>query len=347
MDLEKFTKELEMIEDINLKKVFITDYCDKLNAKENNELLEMLMNDEIEEKNSFKDLRLVRRCQSKREIIQLLSEISSNNRDLYHQAFENYDSLLQKTIELGRELKLTNSLALSNLYTFLLWKGYFSLYKEHKYSINDRKILIDGFFTEIIEGMGVCLNYSAMLNDLLIEANFSSTMIINKANKMERDYTPLERNIEKSKIFNYLRMNIIQLAFKNISNHACTLIKENNQFYIYDATNLAIFQLDSARIATMIAGKGNISLDPYMSYFFATTEAEKNLINDLCNQKSFSCPYSRKDFIFTWENNLELFQENMNLIEDFYIDIHTHLEQIANSTTDVSISKQIKELKNT
>ncbi len=344
-DLKKFIEDLEKIEDCNIKKVFITEFCSKLDGKENKELLERIMNEVFVEKMSSQDLRMVKYCQEARTTYQQFSEITLNNREKYHQAFKNYDILLRKTILLGRELKLKNSLEVSNLYTYLLWNGYFSLSKEHKYSLTRGNLRIGDYFTDIVRGRGVCLNYSVMLDDLLTEGNFLSTVILNRiGGKIKRDYTPdLKRNIEKN-LFSTIRMNMTKLINRKGNNHACTLIQENNLFYIYDPTNLVIVQLDGATMATVIAGKGTLLLDPYMSYLMFDTAEKRSLINNLCNQENFSCPYNRRDFIFCWENNLEVFQENISLIEDYYTDIKTHLEQIANSTTDVSTSKHVKGL---
>ena len=74
-----------------------------------------------------------------------------------------YSSLLDKTKKLALELGLTNSLEISNLFSYLLWNGYFSKTKQNRYQQLGRKNISGLFYADIMDGIGVCLNHAYVL----------------------------------------------------------------------------------------------------------------------------------------------------------------------------------------
>ena len=87
------------------------------------------------------------------EAANLMMTNSINNREKYSDILFEYKVLLEQISRLAKELKLTNSLELSNLFTCLLWNGYLSKNKENTYKSENRE-LIDGlFFTSIMDGI--------------------------------------------------------------------------------------------------------------------------------------------------------------------------------------------------
>ena len=95
---------------------------------------------------------------------------------------ENYNELLSKMSSLSKELNFQNSLELNILFSYLLWNGYLSKDKEYKFSSNDKKNIPGLFFSDIMDGRGVCLNNTEMLKDFLVFNGYSSAIVQNYYN---------------------------------------------------------------------------------------------------------------------------------------------------------------------
>lgn len=245
---------------------------------------------------------------------------------------EKYKKILEITKLLSKELNLNNSLEISNLYTYLLWNGYFSKDKFLKHQ-NKGRIVIPGMYSEdIMSGIGTCLNFSDMLTDFLNEFEFSSATLINISDQNANcNYdVKIERNRSKihKKKQNKLTFNYINLYKKIIGTHAFNLIKENDRFYIYDTTQLSAFKIKNKKKATIISGSGYAYLKPYTSYAYNFTQKAINVLNEFNNLKKFESPYDDIDFIETWEKCLELVSNNINLLNDFYNEIQSDILKI-------------------
>ena len=99
-------------------------------------------------------------------------------------------------------------------------------------------------------------------------------------------------NIKKDNLLNinrkenkYLNLNIIFLFINkiinsNTENHLFTLIKDKSQMYIYDATNLAIFNIESKTVARIINGNGFCRVAPIPSYAYVSSQNDSDLLNE-------------------------------------------------------------------
>ena len=259
---------------------------------------------------------------------------------------EDYKEILRKTKLLSQELKLNNSLEISNLFTYLLWNGYFSKDKRLNFQSHDRLLLSGAYSQDIMNGHGVCLNFSDMLTDLLNEYDFSAATILNKLpTKPHLDYRPdIERNRSKKKLSNSLIRMLLIPIMKNFPNHAFNLIKENNGLYIYDSTNLFISNLTSKNESIIITGVGKIKLYPYFSYYINLDNKPVETLDFLHTTTNYESPYTKSDFIDTWEECLLLFTKNMGLLNDFYDEIYSNINKITEENKDV---KQKLKNKNT
>ena len=154
-----------------------------------------------------------------------------------------YERVLKQTIVLAKELGLKNSLEYSNLFSCLLWKGYFSLNHIHNYSKSNRNLSHHDNGMEVLKGTGVCLNYSQMLKDFLQLANFPSSNVFCTVNKnISFDYFPrIKRRIDtKSLQINKkeaLKNKLEKLVMLNARLHLVNLnTLENGSLYLYDPT---------------------------------------------------------------------------------------------------------------
>lgn len=265
-------------------------------------------------------------------------------KDYFNYSQQNYKNILKKFSTLVNELKLTNSLEISILFTYLMWNGYFSKDQEFNYQI-EKRALIDGMYSyDIMNGNGVCLNFSDMLKDILIECGYNSSILLNKIKnikEMKKFYVPeIERNIVKS---NNVITKVMPLVFKpiinKVGNHAFNLIEENGKLYIYDATNLLFLELNNTIVANILAGNGDFKLTPYFSYLFNGSK-ERAALDTLHTIDDFKSPYSRKDYIITSENCVELFNKNNDLFKAYYWDIYNDITRVADSVEDYKENKK-------
>lgn len=241
---------------------------------------------------------------------------------------KNYIEILQKTKKLAQELNLKNSLEIANLYTYLLWNGYFSRNKSLVYKSDDR-LMVDGYYSlDIMNGYGVCLNFSDMLTDLINQCDYSAAILINKLGKPKREYMPkIERPMTKSKK-NVQDIFVAPIVTSVIGNHAFTLIKEQKGMYIYDATNLMALNIKNKFKAKNICGTGTCYTKPMLSKLLNNPGKSEEALAELNLTTSFESPYGKQDFISTWEKCYELFETQSPLLDDFHSDINDNIEQI-------------------
>lgn len=254
---------------------------------------------------------------------------------------KNYKDILKKCKDLALELNLSNSLKVSNLYTYLLWNGYFSKNKELIYQTHSRLLLPGMYSRDIMDGKGVCLNFSDMLTDFINEFDqYSSATLINNINKRNKNYykVNIERKKGKEKIYSKLLLPIIIQKAKKSGTHAYNLINENGKLYIYDSTNLSISKLDNKFKSSLLPGEGTSDIKPYFSYCFNNNDKSDKILDLLHTTETFETPYNSEDFITSWEECLELFKDNINLLDDFYSEINS---SIVNICDDNIISKKL------
>lgn len=244
---------------------------------------------------------------------------------------EYYPYILNQMEKLAVELKLSHSLELSNLYTYLLWNGYLSKNKKNIYSIENEKLIKGLYFMDIMDGKGICINHADMLKDFLIHCGYNSSLMFNLMDKNTKyNYKlDIDSEIEKQKKETNLFITTMESIINNIGNNVFNLIEDNGQLYIYDSTNLMLLRIKNPHTAEMVNGKGTYQLNPYFSYIFNNNREENYSIYRLFMTNDYSCPYNRNDIIYTGEDNIETFKNNQPLIEDFYSDIRGNLVNIS------------------
>lgn len=260
---------------------------------------------------------------------------------------EQYKSILTKTKELAHELKLDAALELCNLYTYLLWNGYFSKNHELKFQVQQRNLILGHFPFDIMNGIGVCLNFSEMLTDFINQFDYSSATVVNNVDtNFKRNYMPsIDRKQTKMDIKNFLLSNLFKPLSKRTGNHAFNLINENGNLYIYDATNLSSFVIKDKFNCSILCGEGHAKMYPLFSYVISRTEKSKASLDVLNEAVDFKDFLSRKEFICTWEENMEKFNANKVLLNDFYAAIHEFVAYIADNIPTEEQGKRLKKFK--
>lgn len=273
----------------------------------------------------------------------MLLSISKQDDDIFERTIELklvdecYRAILTKTKELALELELKNSLEISNLFTYLLWNGYFSKNGLLKFKSSDRVMIGNHYSFDVMNGGGVCLNFSAMLSDFINQFDYCAATIINDFDRKQiNDYSPsIKRNIVEDSLWRKMLFKIFPPIMKKGGNHAFNLICEDEKLYIYDATNFQIFDINDKYSCSNICGVGECGIKPYFSYFVNDSEKSKLALAYLNMNTSFESPYTRKDFIFTWENSILYFSEKEKLLRLFHAEISDHIKYINNTVKDI------------
>lgn len=109
----------------------------------------------------------------------LIEKIKDKNsfNEKYDKEMKLYRDILELYRNIAEELKLSTALEFSSYYTYLLWNGYFSVTKEHKYNEVNRTMDLNFLANSVLNGSGVCLEYSALLNDFLKVCNKESLLM--------------------------------------------------------------------------------------------------------------------------------------------------------------------------
>lgn len=256
-----------------------------------------------------------------------------NNRRKYGEVMENYNELLSKISNLSKELNFQNSLELNILFSYLLWNGYLSKDKEYKFSSNDKKNIPGLFFSDIMDGRGVCLNNTEMLKDFLVFNGYSSAIVQNYYNHKSKINYEIKIRRENDDI--ETKEKLIEILFKKNANHVFNLIEDNEKTYIYDPTNLSLHKVVNSYKSILINGSGEFKLFPYRSYMNCDGIEEIKLLDKLIKTKESPVSYTKEDFISTSEVDLELIRSSSYLIEKFYNEARQNIINISNETNKI------------
>ena len=116
-------------------------------------------------------------------------------------------------------------------------------------------------------------------------------------------------------------------------NHTFTLINDSEKLYIYDPTALLMLEVINPYKAKVINGGGEVTLYPRISFLtYSGDKKEIDTISKLFELKDLSSPYTRKDFIVTAEENIELFNKSTSLLDDFHTEAKSDIDGIVTAT---------------
>lgn len=247
-----------------------------------------------------------------------------------------YRDILELYKNIALELKLSTALEFSYYYTYLLWNGYFSVTKEHEYNEVNRSNDLNFLATSILNGSGVCLEYSALLNDFLKVCNKESLLmscfVPRKKGEVIFEYKPnIVRNINKNTKKTTKMLTILANAsgiIKKLGNHAVTVINENGQQFVFDATNLSVLNIEDKLMASIINGKGYFYLKKNSLDLFNLTDCTDELFYMLKREIAHSS-LEKNNIISGYENTLKIVEKNRILLDEGYNSIHSSIEQIS------------------
>ncbi len=257
---------------------------------------------------------------------------------------ESYKQILKSCATLSRELNFSNSLNCSVFFTYLLWNGYFSKNKNLVFQSSKRASISGCYPYDIMNGRGVCLNFSLMLNDFLNEIDYNSAVISNVADKhMTRNYEiGITRNFAKENLIVKILTFLFSPLSKKIGNHAFCLIEDGEEFYLYDPTNVLALNILDKNNANVIDGRGAFKLNPIYSYINNSTDKSLETLKKL-NAYSIFKPLD-VSFGNVLHRNLKYIDQNKPLLDDFYDEIRGDVNNIAWAVQNAkAMKRQYKE----
>ena len=126
---------------------------------------------------------------------------------------------------------------------------------------------------------------------------------------------------------------------KIFGNHVFTLIEDKDKIYIFDVTRLCLLRIKNSFTAEIINGNGLYKLKPYLSYLLNNNH---KLLSKLLKNDCYDIPYSNDEFRLIGERIINLLENNLLLIEDFYLEIKPDLLNISQATDQIMELKRKK-----
>ena len=274
-----------------------------------------------------------------------MRDMTIKYRDVYKESLIHFEKILKNYKKLATELGIDSSLVLSNLFTYMLWNGYFSVTKNHEYNLNDRLTLSGMFFLDVIKGGGVCLSYSELLQMFLTTCEMNAACLVCYApnrNIDKLEYRPeIERKVKKDNTIKLSQRILSSLLKRKIGNHVITLIEEDGNMYAYDPTNLCVLKLDDSDKASMIASNNSFNIKPLISLIGLKFDDPKNLLDKLISG-NFKSDMTKEEFASSNDFLLDLLTENKRLLDHAYDNIHGDLEFINNQINEIGGKDEIQ-----
>lgn len=263
--------------------------------------------------------------------------------ELFLNSLIEYYKVLYNYYRLALELNITDSLDLSNLFSYMLWNGYYSFNKKHVYSLNDRNNVPGMNFFDIINGGGVCLAYSQLLSDYLSVCGKKSTILCCRLSKdSEIDNHYINRNVD---VKNNLIKKLVRMVnkYSNIPNHCINYIYDNDKMFLYDSTNIGLYNICDNKNATIVNGNGNVRfniLETLKQCPWCDKDSIFQFIYNSCEFKELD----RRIFINSMYKVLDLVYTNKNILDDAYDNIHSNLIFISEDTKRIGNIKNVRKL---
>jgi len=284
-------------------------------------------------------------------------ETIEKNFEIYSPILENYYNVLKEYSNLAKKLNINNSLLLCSFLSFLLYGGYFSIYGVHNPGFSNRYLINGLYALDLVNGCGVCLNNASLLKDFLQVCNYNSNTLLCKTSieDMKFDYhLKINKTLSKEEVLDGSRIETlkklifekIMLKISNIGKmHAVTLVHDGEKFYIYDPTNIAVFNIESLDNANLVGGVGNIKLMPIKSIQIGSSDFF-DLFRLLDNQDFKDMGYEREEVLESFEKVIKILNDNLGLVVDSYKNIHDDLVSISSYLYEVNQgSKSLKKSK--
>lgn len=251
---------------------------------------------------------------------------------------KNYSKILKSYKDLVKELKLTSSLDIANLFSILLWNGYFSENKKYVYGISNRMMEEKNLQSLIMQGHGACFENARMLNDFIKTCNKRSSMImcymdgentkINRPKEVKIKYDNTAQTLRHKKKHS-LKGLLEDFLLKNYSgNHIINIIEDDDKLIFYDVTNNCILSILNDETLKLINGEGKYTIFPFTASQLLGPFTDFDYLIKLLGNEKLTSNLNEEEFKEQFRKIHSMFLENKQFVNDIYTDIHKNIENI-------------------
>lgn len=202
--------------------------------------------------------------------------------------FNIYDYLIEYSIK--------DEIEICIFITNLIWSGVLSVNKEFKYDtqLNDYLTMSP---LSIMNGSGCCRNISRMLVDILRLFDINAYRI--GCNPYNTKNVKTELNIIRKDVNGTILNNDPFSTYKKsfnkyVINHMDVIFEYNNQFIIYDPTNIIFYNIKNYE-ANIIAGRGKLFYQPFSLMIY--NDFSYDMMVDYCNVIKIRDVYNDEKYI--------------------------------------------------
>lgn len=234
-----------------------------------------------------------------------------------------YLNIVKKTAKLIKELGIEDTLDKCSFFYYLLWLGIFS--KDGNFNYSKEEIIPNpaALGAHVMLGKSVCLQNTDLLSRILRETGTESYIMGCDAPNMIADPTATNAHIaEMFKQLDYLRI-------LEIGNHALSLFKYQDHYFLADPTNMTFLSITDFLEATFIGENNHVLLRPAATLVLEEIDQDyfKNLIIRLLIDSDIE-PLSIIRVTDATKSTRDIIARNLNLIEDFRDDITPEIDVV-------------------
>lgn len=251
---------------------------------------------------------------------------------------KNYSKILNGYKDLVKELNLTSSLDIANLFSILLWNGYFSENKNYVYGISNRMMEEKNLQSLIMQGHGACFENARMLNDFIKICNKRSSMImcymdaentkINRPKEVKIKYDNTAQTLRRKKKHS-LKGLLEDFLVKNYSgNHIINIIEDDDKLIFYDVTNNCILSILNDETLKLTNGEGKYTIFPFTASQLLGPFTDFDHLIKLLGNEELTSNLNEEEFKEQFRKIYSMFLENKQFVNDIYTDIHKNIENI-------------------
>ena len=107
-------------------------------------------------------------------------------------------------------------------------------------------------------------------------------------------------------------------SFLQVLNHASVLITDEKNQYVYDPTNITVFNFINHEKALDILYPRSILVNKYHSIITCDSSKRLETIKKFYSTSVLTSMYNVDDFVYSYKNQLNNFNSNRGIIKDFY-----------------------------
>ena len=253
----------------------------------------------------------------------------NNYKEMYNFVDKEYQDIINKTAIFIKELGLKdNHVSYFSIFSFLLWNGIFSKDNKYVYSADDTFDANGYFGLDIMYGKGNCKSNSDMMSKVFKKMGLNSYFLVNSCDIKSVDSTiDLKRvNIDENSL-----ASLESDDSKLVGNHANVLVEDSytNNFYVYDPTNLLIYNASNSMEASLYNGEGKCYFKPWGFILFEYMKTKEILeLMDRIDKQDKLLSISDLEVRDTVRMSINKCKKEKSLILDFRKDINKNIDNI-------------------